>query len=269
MKRLLLLIAVPGLLALPAGASAATVTSSNWAGYAVIGNSFRHVAGAWRVPAGNCNDGIATFSAAWVGLGGYSETSKALEQTGTEIDCSASGRATYSAWYELVPAGSRAIRMTVRPGDRMSASVDVSGNRVVMALRNVTRGTSFSKTARMASPDVSSAEWIIEAPSGCDRSGSCQQLPLGDFGTIAFAQGRATAAAGHTGTIGDAAWSATRLNLSQTSTGGGRFNSIASARGALTSALGTGGNAFSVSYQTSSGLAKPTTTLPLLRRAIG
>jgi hypothetical protein len=269
MKRLLLTFAAL-LFVLPAtAASAATVTSSNWAGYAATGKKFRHVAGTWIVPTGTCESGTGTYSAAWVGLGGYSKSSRALEQTGTEIDCSTAGRATYSAWYELVPAPSKAIRMTVRPGDTMSASADVRGRRVILRLRDVTRGTSFAKTTTISSPDVSSAEWIIEAPSGCDSSGGCQQLPLGNFGTIGFAHARATTAAGHVGTISDSAWSATKLNLSQNGSGGGRFNSVSSARGALASALSSGGSAFSVSYSSSTGLAKPTTTQPLLRRAAG
>ena len=38
----------------------------------------------------------------------------------------------------------------------------------------------------MSNPDTSSAEWIAEAPSQCDGSGSCQPLPLADFGTVQF-----------------------------------------------------------------------------------
>src|SRR5665213_168941 len=100
------------LLVAPA-ALADTTRSSNWAGYAVHGShtSFRRVFGAWRQPAATCTAGTPTYSSVWVGLGGYSTTSQALEQIGSEVDCSASGRVVSSAWYELVPAASRNIRM--------------------------------------------------------------------------------------------------------------------------------------------------------------
>ena len=88
-------------------ASAGTAVSSNWSGYAVSGATFATVSGAWTQPAADCSSASSiTASAFWVGLGGNSETSNALEQTGTEADCNADGNATYSAWYELVPAAS-------------------------------------------------------------------------------------------------------------------------------------------------------------------
>jgi peptidase A4-like protein len=255
--------------AAPRDASAATVVSSNWAGYAVTGKTYRHASGTWIVSAVTCSTAAATYSATWVGIGGYSETATALEQTGTEADCN-SGTATYSAWSELVPANARTLKMAVQPGDRMSASVDVRGTRVTLRLSNITRGTSYKRTERMAAPDVSSAEWIVEAPSGCTYSGTCRQLPLGDFGTVAFTNARATTVAGHTGTIGDPAWSATKVNLNQSGWGGGRgFSSVAPTRGALTSALAAGGSSFAVNYEKSAALGKAVVMQPALRRAAG
>src|ERR1700761_1045920 len=86
-------------------ASAATTdvqASSNWAGYTATGAQFSKVSGSWTQPQASCDSsqGDAAF---WVGLGGASQGSQALEQTGTEVDCS-SGQPVYSAWYELVPA---------------------------------------------------------------------------------------------------------------------------------------------------------------------
>ena len=68
-------------------------------------------------------------------------TSNALEQIGSEVDCSARGTVVSSAWYELVPAPSRTIRMTVRPGDELSAEVTVAGHEVTLMLRDLTRAT--------------------------------------------------------------------------------------------------------------------------------
>jgi hypothetical protein len=252
-----------------AKAATATVVSSNWAGYAVSGARFRRVSGTWKVTAGSCSSGRATYSASWVGIGGFSETSQALEQTGTEFDCSASGRATYSAWYELVPANAKTIQMKVRPGDTMSASVAVQGKRVSIRLRDVTRGTTFARTLSMAAPDLTSAEWIVEAPSGCTSSGTCTQLPLADFGTVPFTKARATTRSGHVGTISDTAWSATQLQLSQTSSAGPGRGSVSSAPGALASALSAGGGAFSVAYESNSAFGKARTSMPVLKRPVG
>jgi hypothetical protein len=256
----------------PATASAAapaTVVSSNWSGYAVSAARFRRVSGSWKVAAGSCSGGSATYSAAWLGIGGFSETSQALEQTGTELDCSASGRAVYSAWYELVPSDAKTIRMTVRPGDTMSASVDVRGQKVSIRLRDVTRGSTFSKTLRMSAPDVTSAEWIVEAPAGCDSSGSCWQLPLADFGSVRFTHAGATSVSGHSGTISDSAWSATKMNLSQARSGGNGRTTVGSMSGALAAALSASGDAFSVSYGDASTFGKAATTMPVLKRRVG
>jgi hypothetical protein len=98
--------------AAPAVASAATSTSSNWAGYAVSSPdpaapvAYTSVSGSWVVPVASCSASPASFSAFWVGLGDFSETSQGLEQIGTESDCTPAGRATYGVWYELVPAAS-------------------------------------------------------------------------------------------------------------------------------------------------------------------
>ena len=89
--------AVFAALAMAAGtvgsSSAATAVSSNWAGYAVTGTSFKTVSGTWVQPTANCSSSTAetTASAFWVGLGGDSDTSSALEQAGTEADCLANG----------------------------------------------------------------------------------------------------------------------------------------------------------------------------------
>ena len=116
-------LAVVALAAL-AGAPAAladSTQSSNWAGYAVhrAGITFAKVAGTWTQPQATCSGGRPTYSAVWVGIGGYNVSSQALEQTGTEADCTAGGHAVSSAWYEVVPAPSRTIKRTIAPGDRV------------------------------------------------------------------------------------------------------------------------------------------------------
>jgi peptidase A4-like protein len=238
--------------ATPAEAAATrTATSSNWAGYAVSrsGVTFKRVSGTWVQPQASCTTGRRRYSAYWLGLGGLHTYSKALEQIGTEADC-AGGKAFYSAWYELVPNDPVSLRMTVRPGDTMSASVTVTGHTVKLFLANRTRGTAFSRQLQAATVDVTSAEWIAEAPSVCDGTG-CATLPLADFGSASFANSQATSTTDHAGTITDPVWSPLAITLSS---GRGRHGGP----GFITDGLGTAsatpaelnatGDAFAVTY---------------------
>jgi hypothetical protein len=222
------------------------------------------------VPTVTCTSGSATYSASWLGLGGYADTSRSLEQTGTETDCTRTGRTVSSAWYELVPATAKTIKMTIHPGDLMAASVTVKGTHVAISLVDQTTGKSSRRTLHMSKPDLSSAEWIVEAPAGCDTSGKCTQLPLANFGTTAFGSASATTSRGHTGSLSDAAWSAARIVLSQAGGGGSGRASVASGVGAVPSAVSSGGTGFSVAYSDSVGtFAKPVAKLPAMARPAG
>jgi Peptidase A4 family len=243
--------AIAALAAAPS-ALADSVSSSNWAGYAVhrAGVRFSKVLAAWTQPTVNCSAGHPTYSALWVGLGGYSESSNALEQIGSEVDCKASGHISSSAWYELVPAPSQPIRMSVRPGDQLVASVRVSGHTVWMSLKDTTTHRTFSKKLHASEIDVSSAEWIVEAPSECLDANTCQTLPLADFGSATFTLAQAQAVGGHTGSISDSWWDTTKIRLTP---GGRRFVSSGangSAGSATPSSLTAKGSSFRVTFST-------------------
>jgi hypothetical protein len=190
--------------------------SGNWAGYAVTGkaatSAFTHVSGSWVVPRVACGGRGPAYSVAWVGLGGFADGEAALEQIGTEANCTPAGRATSSAWYEILPAPPVRVRLHVRAGDRVRASIGVRGMRVSLLIENRTRHTAYARELRVESPGLSSAEWIVEAPSACTRDGRCRPLPLANFGTTAFSN--AVARAGrHSGSITDDAWTATAIEL--------------------------------------------------------
>jgi hypothetical protein len=237
-------------LAAPA-ALADTSTSSNWSGYAVhrSGVNFSRVSATWKQPSARCSAGNQTYSAVWVGLGGYSQNSNALEQIGTEVDCTGSGRVSSSAWYELVPAASQPISLRVRPGDSMAASVTVSGHRVTMHLEDLSSHRVYQRTLRAPSTDTASAEWIVEAPSDCFSANSCQTLPLSDFGSARFNLARAQTTTGHIGTISDRGWDQTKINLAS---GGRQFVAYNGSRPALgvatPSGLSSGGSSFKVTF---------------------
>jgi hypothetical protein len=170
---------------------AGTDVSANWAGYVTTSadTTFTSVTASWRQPSVDCSQtGAGSASAFWVGLGGYDPSSEALEQIGSSADCdSEAGKPTYYAWYELVPNPSVTIKsLKVSPGDVITTSVNiVAGGTVLVQVKNRTRKTSFTKKLRFATPDLTSAEWIAEAPSACS-SFQCTTLPLSDFGSVGF-----------------------------------------------------------------------------------
>jgi hypothetical protein len=246
-----LLVAAGSSLGVASSALADSSTSSNWAGYAAHRSNvrFRQVSAMWRQPSASCKTGNQTYSAVWVGLGGFNQTSNALEQIGTEVDCSAAGHVLSSAWYELVPAPSAPIALRVRPGDLISASVTVVGHRVDVKLSNLTTHRTFARTLRSASIDVSSAEWIVEAPSDCISANACQTLPLANFGTATFSLASAKSTGGVPGSISNRAWDTTAITLAP----GGRHYATYRGTGpyegvARPSGLAAAGSVFSVSY---------------------
>ena len=216
-------------------ARAANEVSTNWAGYAVSsttrGRRFTSVTGRWVQPAATCNSG-ETYSAFWVGLGGFSRSAFAVEQTGTQANCEL-GRPAY-------------LRMSVRPGDLVSATVTVNRTVVLVRLKNVTANKLFTKRLRMKRADLSSAEWIAEAPTGCDYLGNCTTLPLTNFGTIDFTHGT-TAVAGHRGRISDTRWNATAIELHADLAD--PVHPTQAGANALPGALGGDGGSFRVSWQ--------------------
>ena len=282
-KRMLFLPLVPALSAVALAATPALAASSsegiseNWAGYEVSpnnpnSNGFTNVQGSWVQPSAKCTNGTATYSAFWVGIGGGSQESSALEQTGTQADCSASGQASYFAWYELVPSAPVRLGLQVSPGDKISAAVKVNGSSVTVTLLDNTTGNYVNKTLQMSSPDTSTAEWIAEAPSNCQggADGQCTPLPLADFGSVGFTGASATAD-GHTGAINDSAWTDEPLALdsSQDALDGGgdgfgfadtsSSTSSGSTAAAQPSGLTNNGSSFSVSYD-ANGLSQDVST---------
>jgi hypothetical protein len=247
-------IAVAALLGSAGSALADTQASSNWSGYAVHGDGvrFRDVSGQWRVPRVDCSSGLPSYSAMWVGLGGFSANSRALEQTGTEADCAGDGQAIYSAWYELVPAPSRTLAMPVRAGDLMRGEVKVSGRRVTITLTDLSRRhSSFSRTFTPSALDSTSAEWILEAPGNCSGA-RCVTLPLADFGRAGFGLARVVTTSARTGAILSPHWRTTRIVLSAKGRsfvdgGGANVNG-----GADPGGLSAAGSAFALSYVASS-----------------
>jgi len=153
-------------------------TSTNWSGYAVTGSRFTSVSSSWTEPTATCS-GATAYSSFWVGLDG--DTSNTVEQTGTDADCSGS-TPQYYAWYEMYPKYPVNFSNTVKPLDKMSASVTTNGSgSFTLTISDSTQGWTKTVSARLKSAKLASAEVIAEAPSS---SGGV--LPLANFGTVSF-----------------------------------------------------------------------------------
>ncbi len=196
----------------------APTPTQQWSGYAVTNptgaaDGFTSVTATWKQPKATCHSGAAS-SAFWVGLGGFTSDSNRIEQIGAAADCTATNRPSYYAWYDLPPSAGVILSLPVHPADVITASVHMNAARTQVALRiaNVTTGHAYATELRVASPDVTSAEWITEAPSSCDAYGACESTPLADFGKVAFTR-IAAVAGGHEGTIIDSHWRKTAIEL--------------------------------------------------------
>ena len=160
--------------------------SNNWFGYnqgalEQGGKLFNSITGDWTVPTATQHTaGQDEASSDWIGIGGgcidanCTVGDSTLIQAGTEQDVSG-GKASYSAWWELVPAPSITISgITVHPGDHMHASISEvvpNANLWNITLQDVTTGQSFSTTVPYASTHAT-AEWIEETPLTIGTSGA-------------------------------------------------------------------------------------------------
>jgi hypothetical protein len=162
--------------------------SGNWFGYnqgtlEQGTKQFHSVAADWTVPTATQHTaGRAENSSTWIGIGGgcidanCNATDSTLIQTGTEQDVDKTGKASYSAWWELVPAPSLTIsNMTVAPGDHMHADISetVAGSELwKITIQDTTRNETFTTTVPYTSTHAT-AEWIEETPVviGTDGTG--------------------------------------------------------------------------------------------------
>ena len=137
---------------------------------------------------------------------------------------------------------------------------------MTLRIRNLTTGARFSATRHVSKVDVSSAEWIAEAPSVCVSANACATLPLTDFGRVQFTSATATSKR-HTGTVPDPAWSALAIELQQgPSAVGGPLRANARTASAVTAVPSTASIAdgsFAVSWQQRAlQTERPAPTLP-------
>jgi hypothetical protein len=187
--------------------SANATQSYNWSGYnqgaLEKGHAFHQVAATWTVPrATQHREGEAEYSATWTGIGGgcvdasCTVTDSTLIQAGTEQDVDASGKASYSAWWELIPAPSVTISsLNISPGDVVTVTIGevVAGSEVwQINVLDRTSGQSFSMTTPYSST-YATAEWIEETPIVISSDGTITVGPMPNLHKVNFDLGQANA----------------------------------------------------------------------------
>jgi hypothetical protein len=178
---------------------------TNWAGYIVASDiqnpqaSVTSVSASWTVPTVKISS-QDTFSAVWIGIGGYFDDT--LIQTGTEQD-SIQGQSEYSAWLELLPQNALTIdSITISPGDQITASiqlVDANTDQWSIYMKDLTKNQEYTARFFYASSQLS-AEWIVERPDITSRRLRGTLASLADVGTVKFASCQTTIG-GETGTV--------------------------------------------------------------------
>jgi hypothetical protein len=146
-----------------------TATASfNWSGYAdgastTPAGTFTAVSGSWTAPSVTCTT-EDQITVDWVGLDGM--FSGAPEQLGTMAWCY-EGSPFYFTWWEMPGGGLTEVGKTLKPGDKISASVTRSGTKYTLALTDATtagNGFTIKQTCAAATCQDESAEWISERP---------------------------------------------------------------------------------------------------------
>ncbi len=96
---------------------------------------------------------------------------------------------TYYSWWELYPQNAEQpiTNMTIAPGDTVTAAVSEGANGAwTLTITDETSGESFTTVQKPNfTPDVASAEMIVERPSLCTPH-HCSITNLADFGSIGF-----------------------------------------------------------------------------------
>ncbi|HEY2307062.1 MAG TPA: G1 family glutamic endopeptidase [Streptosporangiaceae bacterium] len=145
-----------------------TVTGSfNWSGYAdtaTAAQTFTKVSGAWTTPSVTCS-AEDQITSNWVGLDGFNNGT--VEQLGTLSWCY-QAKPVYFTWYEMYPKGTTEVGTTLKPGDKIAASVTRTGTSYALKLTDSTtsgNNISVTKTCALATCKDTSAEWVSERPS--------------------------------------------------------------------------------------------------------
>ena len=172
--------------------------STNWSGYnqgllEKGGTGFHAISARWTVPSATQHTrGQAEASATWIGIGGGCVDAGCvvgdvtLIQAGTEQDVSASGEASYSTWWEIIPLPQIDAAVPVSPGQTVEVKIaEVLPEIWSIAIKNLTTGHSFSTLVPYTST-YATAEWIEETPLVISTDSGAATAALPNLSTVAF-----------------------------------------------------------------------------------
>jgi hypothetical protein len=192
-----------------------SIDSTYYSGYGATlpGSSVSKVHGEWVEPKVRCTGSTERDAGFWVGI--EDRTGNFLQQLGTLAHCKGGSAPTYHAWYEMFPLRTVPIKMAIHPGDRMAATVSVTGSAWRLALANVSTGASFAIT-KQRSAEAAIALWIAEAPSTSTADIGQHVLPLANYGSVTFSN--CTAVVDETSrTLTDGSWAHFRFDMATAS----------------------------------------------------
>jgi Peptidase A4 family len=171
-----------------AGGAVNTNQSSNWSGYNIgadypqvtTGTLFTSISGQWTVPkATQHTSGQAEDSATWIGIGGgcvnddCDVSDDTLIQAGTEQDVNKKGKASYGAWWEIIPETETAVTLAVSAGNKIAVSINETSTPGdwSIVIKNLTTHKQFSTTQEYSSSE-DTVEWIEETPLEIGTTGT-------------------------------------------------------------------------------------------------
>ena len=182
------------------------LNDTNWAGYITASDlnnpqpTISRVSASWTVPTVTVSSSD-TFSAIWIGIGGFFD--QTLIQVGTEQD-SIQGKSEYSAWVELLPQNSITIdTITVSPGDLINASiqsVNPEKDEWSVQINDLTSNQEFTASYFYPASRLS-ADWIVERPDVASPRSRGTLTALADITKVEFT-GCQTKIGNTSGTIG-------------------------------------------------------------------
>ena len=182
------------------GGQVNTNKSTNWSGYNIgarypgepTGVTFTSVSGEWTVPTATQHvKGQAEYSASWTGIGGgcvtdnCSVTDNTLIQAGTSQNVSKTGKASYNAWWEIIPEPETPVSLAVSPGNKIKVTItQTSPGTWSIVIDNLSTGKNFTTTTPYSS-SMDTAEWIEETPL-LIGSGGTMLAHMPSLGTVHF-----------------------------------------------------------------------------------
>jgi hypothetical protein len=220
----------PGGTSTPALTAITSTGSLNWAGYAVNRRRtlFKSVRATFFVPYLDCSQSPGpALSSHWVGLDGFVGTADSVEQGGIAANCSAKGKASYFAWYEMFPRPQARVRIGIHAGDSVTATVSYAKGSFRITLTDNTRGERLTIVRRC--PDIkigkrrltcprTSAEVISEAPAS-STGHHLVIAQLADYGAVGFAGIAIVDGTNRTGGLVSSHWNTTRITQVRSSAG--------------------------------------------------